>query len=337
MTTETRSQAETGWGAQVAGEITAIAVRPQGTPAVAVGTEDGSCWWINATGTVTDHTSTGVDVPTAIAIHPHRDEVTVTGPMGYAVWAPGGPAERVKAGWCSAAAYNKHGDLAVSAGKSVAIRYASGEVYTSAPAPSTTTDVAWSPRANRVAVSAYGGVYVYDGRSPDPVRTHPYTGSHLALAINPSGRWICSGNQDASIHIWRTADNSELQMSGFPEKVTRLAFDDSGRWLANNGAPDITVWDFIGKGPDGRGAQMLAGHDAVADLDWCPGPDAILASAGIEGDVRIWVVKKTNLGRETRPRRTLDLGDVRALRWLDRRRLVVARDSGIVQALDVTP
>ena len=55
-------------------------------------------------------------------------------------------------------------------------------------------------------------------------------------------------------------------MSGYPAKVSRLAFDGSGRWLAADGAPEVTVWDFAGKGPEGRAPRMLRGHDTVTVL-----------------------------------------------------------------------
>lgn len=59
-------------------------------------------------------------------------------------------------------------------------------------------------------------------------------------------------------------------MSGYPGKVSRLAFDDSGRWLAADGAPDVTIWDFAGKGPHGSSPRMLRAHDTVTALTWRP-------------------------------------------------------------------
>jgi WD40 repeat protein len=53
----------------------------------------------------------------------------------------------------------------------------------------------------------------------------------LALAIASTGRWITTGNQDATVHIWRARDGDELTMAGYPDKVTRLAFDPTGRYL----------------------------------------------------------------------------------------------------------
>ena len=109
-------------------------------------------------------------------------------------------------------------------------------------APVADTDDATLERADAL-------VDVYARHQADPVGHLPYPGSHLAIAATANDRWVCTGNQDRSVHIWRTRDGNELEMAGYPDKVTHVVFDDTGRWLANNGAPDITVWDFAGKGP----------------------------------------------------------------------------------------
>lgn len=56
---------------------------------------------------------------------------------------------------------------------------------------------------------------------------------------------------DASIRICLARDGSELTMSGYLEKVSRIAFDDTDLWPAADGASDVTVCDFSGKGPEG--------------------------------------------------------------------------------------
>lgn len=318
---------------RVDGDIAVLAVRAGASPMVAIGTVDGSCWRWDPDGSTQHRATTDVDVPTGIALHPRRDEAVLTGPRGFAIWHPDGTTtQHLDGGWSSTAAYNPNGDLAVAVGRTVTIHPSGGgaEPYVSAPAPSTVTDVAWTPQGNRVAASAYGGVYLYDGRAAEPVRVYPYLGSHLAVAVNPNRRWICSGNQDASVHIWRTPDGDELQMAGFPQKVTRLAFDDTGRWMANNGAADATVWDFSGQGPGGRAAHMLSGHRRVIDLDWRPGRGAILATVGSEGEVRIWDMAGTVIARRRLPVRTIEFDDATAVRWLGADRLVVARAGGAV-------
>ncbi|MGA4508475.1 WD40 repeat domain-containing protein [Propionibacteriaceae bacterium G1746] len=322
-------------------EITTFAVRALDDRAVvALGTADGTSWWIDLVDASQYSTATDVDLPTGIAIHPHRDEVTLTGPRGYAVWRPGyGVEQHLGRGWGSAAAYAHGGDLAVAVGRTVRIHAdAEGsEPYVSAPAPSTVTDVAWTPQGNRVAASAYGGVYVHDGRAAEPVRVYPYLGSHLAVAVNPNRRWVCSGNQDASVHIWRTSDGEELQMTGFPQKVTRLAFDDTGRWMANNGAEEVAVWDFIGQGPGGRNALMLPGHSRVVDLDWRPGQGGRLVTVGAEGGVRLWNLTGAKAGQRRRiAGRALAFDDALGARWLGTDRVVVTRADGVVSVVGIS-
>ncbi len=66
---------------RVEGDVATLAVRAGGSPAVAVGTSDGTCWWVGGPANpAVRRAATEVDVPTGIAVHPRRDEVTLTGP-----------------------------------------------------------------------------------------------------------------------------------------------------------------------------------------------------------------------------------------------------------------
>ena len=210
------------------------------------------------------------------------------------------------------------------------------ELWRADEAPSTVTDLAWLRDGRRLAVAAYNGVRCHERHQPGPVADYGYPGSHLAVAASPEGRWICTGNQDASIHIWRARDAAELTMSGYPGKVSRLAFDDTGRWLASDGSPEVTVWDFAGKGPKGRAPRMLAAHDTVTALAWRPGNGATLATAGAEGTVALW---DATAGRPGRPRTTTTAGwsledDIAAITWNGSGTLLAATRGGTVRALD---
>ena len=338
MTAQATDPTTASWETRVDGQITAIAVRRGASPAIAVATEDGIGWWIGPDGEVRARAVSGVDVPTDISVHPTCDAIAVSGTRGYALWEIDSDPVCHGSSWSCAVTHNRAGRLAVATGRQVAIHDEDGaRTYVSAAAPSTVTALAWTAQGNRVAASAYGGVYQYDGEQPEPVKVHRYTGSHLAVAADPNGRWICSGNQDASVHIWRTADNTDLEMAGYSWKVTRLAFDETGRWFANNGAPELTVWDFIGKGPRGRKPQMLSGHTRVVDLDWRPGADGILASVGSEATARIWNLTGPAVGKTRKAVHVLPGNDAVAVRWLDQSRLVVARTGGVLSLTQWPP
>lgn len=233
-------------------------------------------------------------------------------------------------GWSARARWAGDDRVAVATGRQAAVHAADGALlWRTGSAPSTITGLTWLRQGREIAVSAYNGVYRYARHSPDPVGHLPYPGSHLAIAASANERWICTGNQDRSVHIWRTRDGDELEMAGYPDKVTRLAFDDTGRWLANNGAPDTTVWDFTGKGPAGTSPRKLRAHEAVTALAWQPGTGGVLASAGAEGTAALWQAANGTPGQKMRPAHRFDLdGPATALTWLDSWRFVAATRTG---------
>lgn len=195
-------------------------------------------------------------------------------------------------GWVQALAWSPDGSrLAVAAGRALVLLGAHGELlHRWDDIPSTVTDVAWSRDGSRVAAAAYGGLrwYAAVSSSSRPVRTFDWRGSLLVVRVSPDGRWVASGNQDASVHVWRLWSGDDAEMTGYPQKVDALAFDRTSRWMACGGTDEISLWDFSGRGPMGRGPQMLPGHASqVCALDWQPLGDR-LASAARDGELAVW-------------------------------------------------
>ena len=275
-----------------------------------------------------------------VQLAPKGGHLAAVGPMGYALWrrADGRATVREAGTWSAAAAWADDERVAIASGRRALVLDADGEeLWRTDPAASTVTDLAWMRQGRRLAVAAYGAVHGHERHTPKPVVTYPYVGSHLALAVAPTGRWICSGNQDASIHIWRTRDGGELTMSGYPEKISRLAFDNSGFWLAADGAPDITVWDFSGKGPEGTAPRSLRCHETITALAWRPGAGGHLASGGDDGTVALWYATAGRAQQRLRPVRELtdDGAAVAALAWAGPHLLIAAYRNGRVRAYGV--
>ncbi|PZG12176.1 WD40 repeat domain-containing protein [Nonomuraea aridisoli] len=303
---------------------------------VAVAGAEGTVWTLDvATGAgakVLDLPGGSLDV----ALAPDARHLAAAGPLGHALWArDGGRASVFETGaWSSKAAWANKERVAIASGRrALVLDPEGGELWAPEPAASTVTDVAWMRAGRRLAVAAYGAVSCHERHTPVPVAAYRYVGSHLALAIPVTGRWICSGNQDASIHIWRTRDGSELTMSGYPEKVSRLAFDDTGTWLAADGAPEVTVWDFSGKGPAGTAPRTLTCHETITALAWRPGSAGHLASGGDDGTIALWRATSGRPEARLRPARTLDGGAaVAALAWAAPDVLIAAYRDGRVLA-----
>ncbi len=303
---------------------------------VAIAGAGGTAWILEA--------ATGTPVGTitlpggllAAAFSPDAAHLALSGPAGHALWrrADGRVLTEQTGAWSSAVGWAGPDRVAVASGRRALVLDTEGvRLWATDPAPSTVTDLAWLREGRRLASSAYGGVRCHERHTDKPVAEYKYLGSHLAIALNPNGRWICTGNQDASIHIWRTRDGDDLTMQGYPEKIARLAFDDTGRWLASDGAPDITVWDFSGKGPAGTSPRSLRAHETVTALAWRPGSSAVLASAGAEGAVAFWQADSGRPGGRIKPTWMEELPEpVTALAWADPRTLVIADYEGRVEA-----
>lgn len=296
----------------------------------------GTAWILDLASGTTIGTVTLPGGLLALEFSPDSAHLAVAGPTGYGLWrrSDGRFLTWDTGNWSAGVRWASRDRVAVAVGRRVLVLDTDGiQQWRTDLAPSTVTDVAWLREGRRLVSSAYGGVRCHERHTDKPVTEYKYLGSHLAIALSPDGRWICTGNQDASIHIWRTRDGDDLTMQGYPDKIARLAFDGSGRWLASDGAPDITVWDLSGKGPAGTRPRSLRAHETVTALAWRPGGGAVLASAGAEGTVALWKADSGRAGALVRPVEERELPEpVTALAWAGPGLLVLADYEGQVEA-----
>ncbi|SBW22557.1 WD40 repeat domain-containing protein [Protofrankia symbiont of Coriaria ruscifolia] len=247
--------------------------------------------------------------------------------------------------WVHALAWSPDGSyLAAGRGREVLLLRPDATVVARWPGqPSTVTALAWV--GGRLAVACYGGIRWYDPQADGtaPVRTFDWKGSLLALAVASNGRWVASGNQDASIHLWRLWSGEDYEMAGYPAKVTALAFDPGSRRLAAGGAEEVTVWNLGGKGPGGRRPDSLRTHTRlVVALAYAPAPPpppagrrpagpVPLASGGRDGVVAVW----RGTGSSRRPALRVDLGaPVGTVAWrADAALLLAGTEDGRLHAI----
>ena len=146
--------------------------------------------------------------------------------------------------------------------------------HTFPDAAKTLSALAWHPSRPVLAAAAFGAVRLWDAAKLALEKDFPYANGIQALTWSPDGKWLVSGNQDPSVHLWLPAEDTELQMSGYESKVKHLAFDHTSRWLATSGGLNASVWDCLGNGPEGRAPEMLehAGAGLRAPLPERPRP-----------------------------------------------------------------
>lgn len=217
------------------------------------------------------------------------------------------------AAWAEKVAWSPNGKfLASGAGKKLRLWDRAGAAVQQYPdRPSTVTDIRWHPKGKEFACAAYGGVSFWSPESAEAVRTFEWQGSLLAVAWSPDGRTIAGGAQDASVHFWYVRSGKDLEMGGYPLKVSNLAWSPDSRLLATGGSSDVTVWDCSGRGPADTEPISLDAHERpVTALAWQNrGEIAVSGCAG--GRVVLW-----KPGALTKPlaRTELDSG-VSQLAW----------------------
>jgi WD40 repeat protein len=189
--------------------------------------------------------------------------------------------------------------LAATCGRTLSFVRADGTLtHTTVPAPKTYSALAWQPAAGCVAAAYFGGVQLWDADDFIRQKELPYANGIHALAWSPDNRWLVSGNQDPSVHLWLPEQDEEFHMSGYESKVKELSFDRTGRWLATGGGRDACIWDCSGRGPEGREPTMLPHDGRVCALGF-QNAHSLLATAGEDGVLHLWSVDRRQPLRAT--------------------------------------
>ena len=190
--------------------------------------------------------------------------------------------------WRRGAAAASPALLFAAAGKNLAALRADAAIaHRFNPAPKTISALAAQPGGGCVAVAYFGGVCLWDCDDFVAQKEYPYGNGIHALVWSPDNKWLVSGNQDPSVHLWIPEQDVELHMSGYEAKVKHLSFDRASRWLATSGGREVCVWDCSGEGPEGREPAMLP-HEAPVCAVAFQRTHSLLASASNDGVVQLW-------------------------------------------------
>ncbi|HXA29937.1 MAG TPA: hypothetical protein VN193_14445 [Candidatus Angelobacter sp.] len=336
--TSVQTPSAASWAAELSDHAGVVAWAPSGE-VIAAGSMGGETVLFDAASgspraRIADHGLGVLDV----AWSPAAELLASAGCDGRVVVATAGgrPVASVRgSGEANCLAWSPDGrTLAAGIGRELVLLQADGEVVRRAgEQPSTVTGVAWSADGRRVGVACYGGVRWFEPSrwSEQPARVLAWKGSLLCLHVAPDGRHVASGNQDSSVHVWRLWSGRDLEMTGYPAKIDRLAWHPASRLLAVGGAGDVTIWNFGGSGPEGSTPRQIDAHQArIAALTYAP-HGSLLATAAADGWVKVW-----GDGDDV-PEVAWDAGaPVSCLSWSpDSRALVAGTHDGRVQRFDL--
>jgi WD40 repeat protein len=197
-------------------------------------------------------------------------------------------------GWADRIAWNSDGSLlAAVVGKSLFILDGvSGDLkQTFSDHKSTVCDISWNPkRSLEIASVCDGGARMWRVGEDKPIGDFDWGGASLLVSWSPDGRWVVTGDQLPSVHVYDTGRKYPLHIQGYETKVKALAWQSDSAWLATGGASSITVWPTTGKkGPQNATPIVLEGHiGLVESLDFQPS-QPVLVSGGRDGIVLLWL------------------------------------------------
>lgn len=166
-----------------------------------------------------------------------------------------------KGRWIDQVAAGPDGAIAFSAGKTAHFQPLKGDAKT-LDLPSTVGGLAFAPKGTRLAVAHYGGVSLWFPNAVAKPERLEWKGSHRGVMWSPDMRFVVTTMQEAALHGWRLSDGGHMRMTGYPSRVTSMAFTTGGKFLATSGSSEAILWPFASKeGPMGKQPSMLAPRD----------------------------------------------------------------------------
>ncbi|KIJ61675.1 hypothetical protein HYDPIDRAFT_115457, partial [Hydnomerulius pinastri MD-312] len=110
-----------------------------------------------------------------------------------------------------------------------------------------------------------------------------------AISYSPNGKLIRTGTYDEGIRIWDSQSGRMLlELTGHTSDDNALSFSHNGTGLAS-GSDDRTIRIWNTSSGDTIGEPWEAHSGDVSSVAYSP-DDKVIATAGLDGVVRIWYV-----------------------------------------------
>lgn len=270
----------------------------------------------------------------AVATDQKSGAIVTAGDDGKAIRiAPDGEPETLHEGrrWVDTVACSLRGHVAWSSGKSIYLRPKGADVAIEATAPSSVSDLTFSPDGKWLGAAVYGGAFLIRLSNPTEATMLTWQGAHSAIGFSPDGRFCVTAMMENALHVWRIDDPEEKhgRMGGYPAKPVSFDWTADGRFLATAGAEVLVLWPFFGAdGPIGQQAGVVGGNETLLSRTVASRPNSQQVAVGyVDGSVALY-------DRKTQDWMTVaeahDAGQVNSLSFsADGRRLGFTRERGV--------
>jgi WD40 repeat protein len=179
-----------------------------------------------------------------------------------------------------------HSYLAAALGKTLFVLKPNGEVAAAFSNHQTSvSDFSWNPvNPLEIASVCGGGARMWRIGKAEPFARFDWGGASLLVTWSPTGRWLVTGDQTPSVHLYDFTRDYPLHIQGYETKVKAMAFSPDGDRLATGGGTTVTVWNCTGEtGPEGTMPGQLKFHKGdVEAVAWSPTGE-FLATADVAG------------------------------------------------------
>ena len=192
-------------------------------------------------------------------------------------------------GWVEHLAWSPDGRcLAATAGKTLRF-FARDARPVGAPAvhEATITSLAWLPDSPSVITTSGNSAQVVEVGLPGPARRMAGWGVITAACLSRDARWLATSNHEASVRIWGLDSSDEVAITGYPRKISALAWSPDESVLASAGGPNITLSSLDAR-RHGRGMPTaLAWHQRPVTSLAFSSRGARLLSVGEDGVLHV--------------------------------------------------
>ncbi len=224
--------------------------------------------------------------------------------------------------------------LASAAGKTVVLWGTNGEqLHAFAPAATAAVALQFDKPGTDLGVALNGEIAVHRiENSRYQTRRYKWPAPCLTVNFSGNGRFLATGMADGTLHFWNRSTGKDSQMRGYDGRLELVGWGDDSRYLATSAGPEVVLWDFGGRGPEGTRPIVLSGHTERVDaFAWQPDGEHLVTGG------RDWRVSLWRPGKATQP---IDVqmvdSDISTVRWSpDGRHVAVGEKKGRVTLFDL--